>query len=452
MPASRLQLPVSPIPHVFIFPPEEEQHGNPPWCCFNASDHDEPLDHCDDSSLDAQYIDVALDFIRDSENISDSTPVYRRASLDESPRKCAKRSSSALSFISYRNDGEGRHHSSMELPEGINIVEVVKVRRNEGKTDPSSIQHIPATMKRSKTTTIKLPFQMAFRSIKNVGKSRKAPRAKEVRTSSSSVPSKAVSMPQEDILPHPLTRRASRRLSQLFSRSRVDLASVTPSEPSPAEARPSSPVMDRPPSLAISTAQSSSLPYLRNTDTSPSIDDLGFPTFPDVNSPEPTSERSVSPSLSRSSQRFSVMDLHHLFTFSAPVGEDHASTSSSRSPSQDPGPSLPPLVISNDATSTSSSSVSSYNYFTFSALDTDCTSTVDTTVNFTTNTTDIVAGSSGKPQTPAPSSQPASVPGDINVEMRLNSLHFDSLSFDPEDFQFDVSLSVDARRDGGRGY
>lgn len=40
--------------------------------------------------------------------------------------------------------------------------------------------------------------------------------------------------------------------------------------------------------------------------------------------------------------------------------------------------------------------------------------------------------------------QPAGVPRDVSFEMRLDSLHFDSLSFDPE--EFDVSLALDGTR------
>lgn len=40
--------------------------------------------------------------------------------------------------------------------------------------------------------------------------------------------------------------------------------------------------------------------------------------------------------------------------------------------------------------------------------------------------------------------EPKGVPGDLGFEMRLDSLHFDSLSFDPE--EFDVSLAIDGQR------
>src|ERR1700733_8098359 len=150
-----------PMPHVFVFPPEEEQVSNPPFCAFEATEteydeDDDDDDDDDDSPSDSQYIDVALDFIRDSHD----APIYRRASLDEprdTPRKGGKRPSSVLPFINYRNDGGPR-----ELPE--DIVEVVKVKRNEGKIDPSAAN----TTQRSRS--IKLPFQKAFRSIKNVAR------------------------------------------------------------------------------------------------------------------------------------------------------------------------------------------------------------------------------------------------------------------------------------------
>lgn len=462
------------MPHVFVFPPEEEQMVNPPWCCFNASEHLHPdYDDADDDDddehpSDAQYIDVALDFIRDTEENSDATPVLRRASVDEAreeiivPRKGEKRSSSVISFISYRNDGEGRQHGARELPE--DIVEVVKVRRNEGKVDASTAIQNPAT---KKSKSIKLPFQKAFRSIKNVGKSSSSrkPHAKEVWTSSRStpnVPTRGAATPQQEEIQPPLppapprapspllTRRASRRISQLFSRSNysnVNLISVPPSEPKPTpEPAPApEPLPERPPSLVISTAQSSSLPYLRDTDTSPSVDDLGVPTTPasaDINSP--LTERPISPSLSstsrKSSRRFSVMDLHRLFTFSSspsiPVEDLDQDSNETPRPSQDTVPSLPPLVTSNDAISTTSST-SSYNYppITFSSLENQPN---DNTGRSKTQ------WRTQEEQQHWSSDKPAELPRDISVEMRLDSMHFDSLSFDPEDF--DMSLAMDGRR------
>ena len=426
------------IPHVFIFPPEEEQVANPPWCCFNASEDPIPEydDDDDECPSDSQYIDVALDFIRDT----DDAPIYRRTSLDEArevPRKGEKRSG-VLTFINYRNDGEGR--GPRELPE--DIVEVIKVRRNEGKVDASTAIMNPVTQR---SRMIKLPFQKAFRSIKNVAKSSSSrkPHAKSIWSSSqsnSNVASKEPSIQQQEEIKPPvlssplLIRQPSRRLSQLFgrsNRSNVNLISTIASEPDPAPEPAPAPPPKSPPSPVISTAQSSSLPYLRNTDTSPSVDDLSASISTDAHTHQ--AERPTSPSLSkRSSRRLSAVDLHRLFTFStSSIGEDH---DSSPRPSQDVVPTLLPLVASNDTTSTTSST-SSHKYLpidfspTFGSVDTNVTS---------------------KAQWRAAEVQrqhraePAGVPRDIDVEMRLDSLHFDSLSFDPEDF--DVSLEMDGNQ------
>ena len=441
------------MPHVFIFPPEEEQVIHPPWCCFNASEHYIPDYDEDDDDPSDQYIDVVLDFIHEAEEVFNTTPAVQMPLVDDTqgevvlPRKGEKRTSSVLSFINYRNDGEC---GVTELPE--DIVEVVKVRRNEGKVDTSTAIINPA-MKR--TRTIKLPFQKAFRSIKNVGRSSsgRKPHSKDIWSfskSSPNVPAKgARAQQQEKIQPPPtvpprapsplLTRQASRRLSQLFTRNNhsnvtLPLAVLSEPEPTPGLARPP----ERPPSLVISTEQSSSLPYLRNTDTSLSIDDLILlATPPKANVPQtdsPTS-RSLSSSSKRSSQRVSVIDLHRLFTFSIP-GEDQHSITGLR-PSRDTAPSLPSLLVSNDATSTTtsgtSSTASSYNYAPH---------------NFSP-TLESNRNSNGRSKNQWGASEvhhrwsSDGVPSDIDGEMRLDSLHFDSLSFDPENF--DLSRRMDER-------
>jgi hypothetical protein len=99
-------------------------------------------------------------------------------------------------------------------------------------------------------------------------------------------------------------------------------------------------------------------------------------------------------------------------------------------------PSLPPLVTSNDAISTTSST-SSYNYppITFSSLENQPN---DNTGRSKTQ------WRTQEEQQHWSSDKPAELPRDISVEMRLDSMHFDSLSFDPEDF--DMSLAMDGRR------
>lgn len=411
------------LPHVFVIPPEEEQLENPPWCCFNASEP-QPEPEYDEHPSELQFIDVALEFLQDAEENFDITPMFRRASADETgedvimPRKGEKRSSSMLSFINYRNDAEGRQHGARELPE--DIIEVVKVRRNEGKFGVMS----SPTVRRSKT--IKMPFQKAFRSIKNVGKaSHRKSHAQRPTRASVSILSGEVKIPQQEIEPPRasspmLTRRSSRRLSQLFTRANHSSTELTsaPSEHG---------------SLVTCTTQSSSLPYLGSSETSPSVDDLG------VIIDSKSTARAFSPTLSskRSFRRFSVLDLHRFFTFSSSPSIHAEDQDTSPRASQDI-PSLPPFVSPElsipfvSATSTPSEFVSP---------PTSPTSPISPTYSVETISDKNQWGPSTEMLR---SGQPVGVPRDLTFEMKLDSLHFDSLSFDPDDF--DVSVTADGKR------
>lgn len=431
-----------PMPHVFVIPPEEEQFQTPPWCCFDASAEPEPepeLEYVEHHSSDLQFIDVALEFLQDSEDNFDVSPMFRRSSMDGadddvvvmSRIKGEKRSSSVLSFINYRNNTEGRQHGARELPE--DIIEVVKVRRSEGK---GGISFAAPVTKRSKT--IRMPFQKAFRSIKNVGKAssyrnrKPHPPAKDTwprRASEPVISPREMNMipqrrQQEEEIEPPrpsspmLTRRSSRRLSQLFTRgnhSSTELPNSVPSEHGSLV------------TCTTASSQSSSIPYFGNADTSPSVDDLGV--IIDAKS----SARALSPTLSskRASRRFSVLDLHRFFTFS--------SSSSIHAEDQDPSPrasqdipSLPPFVppeLSIPFVSTASTPSE------FVSPPTSPTYSVDT-----------ISGNKHQwpPSVNIRSGQPAGIPRDLSFEMRLDSLHFDSLSFDPDDF--DVSVTTDGAR------
>lgn len=407
------------MPHVFVIPPEEEQLETPPWCYFNANgvNYPDSDDDYDDHPSDLQYIDVALDFIHDADDDQDIRVSVEGTEEEEeeivaAPQKAEKRSSSVLSFMSYRSDGEGRQHGARELPE--DVIEIIKVRRNEGKAD-SVAGHAP---KRSKT--IKIPFQKAFKSIKNVGKSASSRRSrtKDIFTSSQSVPgiSKTTQISpqilQEEMARTPtpalLTRQGSRGLSQLFSRgnnSNIDLMSS----------------LSDPITLGSNNTETSTLTSHPVPDQSPTADELGVAL-------DSNSERPISPGLSfrRSSRRFSVLDLHRIFTFSStpsiPV-EDQELISPRGS--QD-APSLPTLVSRDDGSvpSTTSSEFSAGGSAIYPVDERDHWRS---SVDFRHST-----------------DEPKGVPGDLGFEMRLDSFHFDSLSFDPEEFE--VSLAKDGRR------
>lgn len=410
--------PLDAIPHVFVFPPEEERTENPPWCCFNPSDdRDSDYSDLEEHPSDLQFIDVALDFLNDhAGDDANIAPIFSRGSMDEAveqaavTRKAEKRSSSVLSFMSYRNDGEGRQHGARELPE--DIVEVFKVRRNEGK------QEVPPPIKRSKT--LKMPFQKAFRSIKNVGKSSasRKPNVKDIRASIMAPPgSLAKQAPQEEIEPTlppsrasspVLTRRASQRLSKIFTKrnhSNVDLTTTA--------------------STFTSDSQSSS--HCRETATPLVVDDLGV-FISDPNQPERPLISSVSSK--RSSKRFSVLDLHRVFAFSPSPPTPGEEDQDIPRPSQD-APSLP--ALSHDSASVPSTTSSESIHASPDVAFSDPLSyAVNNKVHWRTSAEMRRL------------SNPTGVPSDVNFEMRLDSLHFDSLSFDPEDF--DVSMALDGQR------
>ena len=231
-------------------------------------------------------------------------------------------------------------------------------------------------------------------------------RTKDVFPSSQSAPgiSKGIQAfppkAQEEMVPGAqtptLTRQGSRRLSQLFSRSNNSNVDLTSSSSDPI------------------TLTSHPVP-----EQSPVVDELGVTL-------DPHSERPISPSLlsRRSSRRFSVLDLHRIFTFSStpsiPVEDQELSPRGSQDPA-----SLP-IFVSRDGGSVPSTTLSEFS--------------AGGSSMYPVNTQDHWRSSADfRPSTDGPKG----VPGDFGFEMRLDSLHFDSLSFDPE--EFDVSLAMDGQ-------
>jgi len=177
--------------------------------------------------------------------------------------------------------------------------------------------------------------------------------------------------------------------------------------------------------LVSCTTESSSLPSLRKSDTSPSVDDLGV-----ITDAKPTA-RPFSPTLSSkgSSRRFSVLDLHRLFTFSSSPSIHAEDQDSSPRASQD----IPSL-----------SSVVSPEFSIPFVSTTSMPSEFVSRPTSPTYSVETIGGIRASAEMRRSADQPVGVPRDLSFEMRLDSLHFDSLSFDPEDF--DVSVAMDGRR------
>jgi hypothetical protein len=393
------------MPNVFVFPPEEEQSQNPPWCCFSAAQ-----DTLRDLSTppDFNSLDLAL------KGLDDTTPAFRRSMNDEfsdiiMPTKAAERKMRDQEVVEYE---ERVFHPPVGAGNDSIVVEVVKVRKSDVLTNVGAVS--APTMKRSKT--FKYRASKAFQSIKNVGKgSTRKKSAKEIWPSDSDQNSsgRPSSSPHEEIGPLPnhqarnrtLSRGGLTTLSQLFQApndtSTTDVSpAISPSEP---EFPPLSYTNLSSPSSSICTVLPDTLFHF-DDQTSRSTAGESRTDLPEVRAPSPALSTTKS-----FRQRFSVIDLIRFFSFSS---------------------NTPPLS-SSCATSTTSSSP---------------------TISLSRG---VSSSSEIGPETPTEDKHPYSdkvapvgwskpidnvtVEGaetlpDLSFDMKLNSLHFDSLSFDPEAF------------------
>lgn len=451
------------VPHVFVIPPEEEHSQNPPWCCFDADLPPENSRSIEVSSANQPDILFDVPFLLHE---SEPTPSFHHEQPTASPVVVPQSRSSTSSSRSEKH--QHPHHiiiSSMhnndlirvvqhDVREDSDVIEVVKVKRpkdnKSNRTDhvPPSLSSQEPQLKRSKT--FRARASRAFQSIKNVSlKNNSKPHVKDLWTSTESMPGifKGVLHSREDVPP-----TASRKLSSLFQKQTFASS----------------------PEGILSSSTTTSLPYLKGSDTTPSIDEIRpsyefierpltpcAPTYDhslrrpvssadfqrspssgsksskdlkrpvssqDLQRPEkdlrPVSsddfqqgERPTSPSppsTQRSRKRFSVNELHRIFSF-AP---------------EPPSSSTVPST----STSASTSSTLSYPDVPYAAVhfvDDDYGREIEG--KYSCNL-DLLHGDD---ELPSPSR-----PRDVSFELRLDSLHFDSLSFNAEDF--DVSMNLGA--------
>ncbi|KAG1883178.1 hypothetical protein F4604DRAFT_1953153 [Suillus subluteus] len=453
------------VPHVFVIPPEEERLQNPPWCCFDADLPPENSRSIEVSSANQPDILFDVPFLLHE---PEPTPSFHHEQPSASPVVVPQSRSSTSSSRSEKH--QHPHHiiiSSMhnndlirivqhDVREDSDVIEVVKVKRpkdnKSNHTDhvPPSLSNQQPQLKRSKT--FRARASRAFQSIKNVslprGKQNNSkPHVKDLWTSTESMPGifRGVLHSREDVSP-----TASRKLSSLFEKQPFGSS----------------------PEGILSSSTTTSLPYLKGSDTTPSIDEIrpsyefierpltpcaptydhslrrpvssadfqrarssGFKSSKDLKRPvssrdlqrpekdlRPVSsddfqqdERPTSPSppsTQRSRKRFSVNELHRLFSFSP----------------EPPSSSTVPST----STSASTSSTHSYPDVPYAAVhfvDDDYGREIEGKYGCSL---DLLHGDD---ELPSPSR-----PRDISFELRLDSLHFDSLSFNAEDF--DVSMNL----------
>ncbi|GLB35276.1 hypothetical protein LshimejAT787_0208410 [Lyophyllum shimeji] len=383
------------MPNVFVIPPAEDE--SPAWCCFDATeapflatDPDIPfLDH----ALSAFQAESQLPVLhRDTGPFTSDNPVIM-------PRKSGG-TRSIMDVLMNDDYPESDDEMDLHLDHDVfasdrgpgndsEVVEVIKVRRHTDDIEERTSAPMPHT---KPSSSFKSRASKAFASLRNVGKGslRSKPKAQDIITSRP--------VGEREPRPRSQTPTVSGRgsiLSQLFSppptlQSRSSVSSF--------DAARASSESQSPPSTGkyFSSPYNQSPSDRRHGPLLPSSSSLNL-EHQDIRSPSPT----PSTQTRSNRRRFSMMNLQRIFSFSqADEFSDITPSSMSRASS---GP------------STSSSSGAN-------------TPTEESTPRLNSEDHGLLTEKSNFPAVPAPG------PGEISFEMRLDSLHFEALSFDADRF------------------
>ncbi|KIK08139.1 hypothetical protein K443DRAFT_672622 [Laccaria amethystina LaAM-08-1] len=443
------------VPNVFIVPPEEDH--SPIWCCFDAAQPsqtfsrlvEEEIEFLDSDSVhgnanphqagETRSIVDALMSDEFADNYNDTDSEFDREADQDL----------------YQSETTG-HTQYSRLPrdaaEDSDVIEVVKVGRSRRQTKDED--QIPEPIKTKRSNTFRARASKAFRSLRGSLRASK-PLAQDIFVSA---PSNSQIQPDEEqgssSYPRPRTPTMSRRssviLSQLFSAPSLKSRSSTSSFDDPANSiAPGSPSAPSFPSCThLSTSRRASIYQEENRDLQ---------------------SRAPSPCLSTAShkttnRRFSMLNLQKLFSFSS---TSRAATPSSDDTEYIPSSSRVPSATSSESTTSGPQTPTS----TEEAFPTRLASLEKKqSVAFDLQSgsqSDVAVGSNLRLAMHAfdsdpfravgfeGESDPATTPtqmhykvddsglgmgqGDMSLEMRLDSLHFDSLSFDAD--HFNISLS-----------
>ncbi|KZT28598.1 hypothetical protein NEOLEDRAFT_860415 [Neolentinus lepideus HHB14362 ss-1] len=459
------------VPNVFVIPPEEEQADSPPYCCFDAA---APLE---DELVDMESLDAALNLVHYSSN---SPPMFHRPYENDGvnhltmPRRADIPGAQSQLAQEWENAvREARRHR--DTGEDSEIIEVIKVRRNEGMDDIFD-GGLEDEILKKKDKTLRSRASQAFRSIKNIGKGNRKGNSKNVlaqrqegRESFESTSTTILSenLPGQVNPPRAespeechrkLSRRKSRPLSSIFTLSQGNRSSSNiKANSTVAEAGPS--LAGHEPQATITT--SSSMGSSITTDSWSSISAEDPDIFINLVLPDDLPSRSVSPSLSvkRSfRKRLSILSLNRIFTSSTEFSEEPLTARPAPAPYPIPMPISPdsrsvqfspcPTASSSEALDTPTDDV--YRSPTLPSLPRSSMQIItqdeseggkspsDSRGSMSPSESRGSMPSSGSTTTQS-SKPPSSTENGEEVEMRLDSLHFDSLHFDAE--EFNISLS-----------
>lgn len=423
------------MPHVFVIPPEEEQQENPPWCCFDADEQPENNDDIDvPSAPDIHFFDVPYLFQPLENDVLIPVPIIRRASVHHprprapTSKKLEKKQRPEAVQIIENKPFQARQRDARE---DSDIIEVVKVKR--GRENPTDLENTKA----KRTKTLKARATRALRSIKNVGKASHRAHVKELWTSNEGMPGifKGVQeqiRSQQDKTEYQsasappkkgsLSRGSLRSLSQIFQPakpSRIDSLFTVCVPPSAAT------VETHPP------ANPSSLPHPRYNNTNSSFNEA-----PNTLTTDDTPNRPVFPIHSTkktANTKISVRELHRLFSFSS---------SSPDGPTSSPAATVAPFSSASGSSKPSISTSTLSQDYPDVPLEEDMYVEVDF---FDLESNDQKPASRHHQTFHTCSDDDLSTPrrlSDLSLEMKLDSLHFDALSFDPEDYRVSREESI----------
>lgn len=482
------------MPNVFVVPPEEDQ--TPTWCFFDAAhpalsqilDQPETPDihvfSFSDSNDSSPLLPESMDPFIASRNSAETRSIVE--ALDDAN----------VGNIYHDIDTDSEYEHDTELGGALSsvhnepfrttrdsandsdVIEVVKVRRNSSSKEDDEPQTVPLASSHLKhSKTLKSRASKAFRSFKGSLRTSKF-RAQDVFASvksNSHYQSDIITATVSNISPRPPTpsvSRGSRILSQLFIspslKSRSSVSSLDEpthvSQPDPVFfPTPSSPTQSSFVSASSATDQLSCRSSIYENE--PLQDEARLKT----GSPTPTAATDL-----KKNRRFSILSLHKLFSFSSPTpsspislnfDDSSCTTPILRSTSCTPssvtsvcttsGPQTPtymdegPLSRGKDTNSASFASVLGSNEVLnlglglsmddFSDRGSSEEYTPRTRRTFRSSESSASTSERQAKVTPYPPATSGPVmfqhePGDLSFEMRLDSLHFDSLSFDADRF------------------
>lgn len=469
------------MPTVFVVPPEEDQ--SPTWCFFNAAhpalsqifDRPETPDihvfSCNDSSPFDTELPVSMDSFIVPRNDTETRSVVE--ALDNGNED--------IIYPDVDTDSEYEHDTELgggssihnepfrptqDTANDSDVIEVFKVGRNRysSSKEDDVPQSVPLSSQLKRSKTLKARVSEAIRSLKGSLRTSK-PRAQDVFASvkSDSHHSDIVTATIPNTFPLPPTpavsRRGSRILSQLFLSPSLKSRSSISSFDEPTHVSQSEPVFFPTPlsptrSSFVSTSSATDQLSCRSSiyESEPLPDDARLKT----GSPIPT----ATTNLKTKNRRFSILSLHKLFSFSSPtlsspisLNFDNSSyttptlRSTSCTPSSISTTSGPQTPIYTDEGPVSGPSEMlnlglglSMDKFSERGSSDEYTPRAQRT--FRSSTSSEYETSTSERHEKVTSYPPSTSghgvfqlePGDLSFEMRLDSLHFDSLSFDADRF------------------